>query len=87
MRTDPVAGVFLNEGDPVGIDVDIVDVTDRAGLVENGRVITDTAPTLDVDLDNPSTWKAFTGTVVLGMDHILLAPTTSCSSSSSCFLR
>ena len=72
MRTDPVAGVFLNEGDPVGIDVDIVDVTDRAGLVENGRVITAGAPTLDVDLDNPSTWKAFTGTVVLGMDHIFI---------------
>ena len=72
MRTDPVTGVFLNEGAPVGVDVDIEDVTDRAGLVENGRVITAGAPTLDVDLDNPSTWKAFTGTVVLGMDHIFI---------------
>jgi len=72
MRTDPVTGVFLNEGDPVGIDTEVEDISDTVGLVENGRVITADAPTLDVDLDNPSTWKAFTGTVVLGMDHIFI---------------
>lgn len=72
MRTDPVTGVFKNEGEPVGIDLEIEDVTDTVGLVENGRVITADAPTLDVDLDNPSTWKAFTGTVALGMEHIFI---------------
>jgi len=69
MRTDPVTGVFLNEGDPVGLDDEI---TDAIGLVENGRVITANSPTLDVDLDNPNTWKAFTGTVALGMEHIFI---------------
>lgn len=75
MRTDPVTGVFLNEGEPVGIDSTTTDFTSEAdltGLVENGRVITADAPTLDVDLDNPSTWKAFTGTVALGMEHIFI---------------
>ncbi len=72
MRTDPVTGVFKNEGSPVGLDdVDIETQTPTA-LVENGRVITADAPTLDVDLDNPSTWKAFTGTVALGMEHIFI---------------
>lgn len=70
MRTDPVTGVFLNEGNPVGLDNDIENPL--AGLVENGRVITADSPTLDVDLDNPSTWKAFTGTVSLGMEHIFI---------------
>lgn len=72
MRTDPVTGVFLNEGNPVGVDTEIEDVGDVTGLVENGRVITANAPTLDVDLDNPNTWKAFTGTVALGMEHIFI---------------
>ena len=70
MRTDPVTGVFLNEGNPVGVDLDIADPL--AGLVENGRVITASAPTLDVNLDNPNTWKAFIGTVALGMEHIFI---------------
>jgi len=69
MRSDPVTGVFKNEGDPVGLNDDITDAT---GLVENGRVITADNPTLDVDLDNPNTWKAFTGTVALGMEHIFI---------------
>lgn len=75
MRTDPVVGRFLNEGSPVGLeDADILDIADDplAGLVENGRVITADSPTLDVNLDNPNLWKAFTGTVALGMEHIFI---------------
>jgi len=54
MRTDPVTGVFLNEGDPVP-----------------GFIRAD-SPTLDVNLDDPNTLKAFTGTVGLGMEHIFI---------------
>jgi len=54
MRTDPVTGVFLNEGDPVP-----------------GFIRADSA-TLDVNLDDPNTLKAFTGTVALGMEHIFI---------------
>ena len=81
LRTDPVTGVFLNEGNPVGfeegeligegelaVEIDAI----QTGLVENGRLITDSSPTLDVDLDNPSIWRAFTGTVALGMEHIFI---------------
>jgi hypothetical protein len=54
MRTDPVTGVFLNEGTPVD------------GFIRAN------APTLEVNLDDPDTWKAFTGTVGLGMEHIFI---------------
>ena len=54
MRTDPVTGVFLNEGNAVP------------------GTITDDSPLLDVNLDDPNTIKAFTGTVALGMEHIFI---------------
>lgn len=54
MRTDPVTGTFLNEGEAVP-----------------GQIRFD-APTLDVNLDDPDMWKAFTGTVALGMEHIFI---------------
>lgn len=54
MRTDPVTGTFLNEGEAVP------------------GFITDDNPTLEVNLDDPNTWKAFTGTVSLGMEHIFI---------------
>lgn len=54
MRTDPVTGTFLNEGDAVP-----------------GFIRAD-SPTLPVNLDNPNLWKAFTGTVSLGMEHIFI---------------
>lgn len=54
MRTDPVTGTFLNEGQAVP------------------GVITADNPTLPINLDDPNMWKAFTGTVELGMDHIFI---------------
>ena len=54
MRTDPVTGVFLNEGDAV------------PGFINADN------PTLGVNLDDPDTLKAFTGTVALGMEHIFI---------------
>ncbi len=54
MRTDPVTGVFLNEGDAVP-----------------GFIFAD-EPTLPVNLDDPNTFKAFSGTVALGMEHIFI---------------
>ncbi len=54
MRTDPVTGVFLNEGDAVP------------------GIVTDDSPNLGVNLDDPNTLKAFTGTVALGMEHIFI---------------
>lgn len=54
MRTDPVTGTFLNEGEAVP------------------GFITADGPTLAVNLDDPNTWKAFTGTVSLGMEHIFI---------------
>ena len=76
-----MTGVFLNEGNPVGFEEgeligegELADEINaiQTGLVENGRLITDSSPTLDVDLDNPSIWRAFTGTVALGMEHIFI---------------
>ena len=55
MRTDPVTGVFLNEGNAV------------PGFIGTG----DDA-SLPVNLDNPDMWRAFTGTVALGMEHIFI---------------
>lgn len=54
MRTDPVTGVFLNEGDSV------------PGFISSD------APTLPVNLDDPNTLKALTGTIALGMQHIFI---------------
>ncbi len=54
MRTDPVTGVFLNEGDSV------------PGFISSD------APTLPVNLDDPNTLKALTGTIALGMEHIFI---------------
>lgn len=54
MRTDPVTGTFLNEGEAV------------PGFINSDN------PTLPVNLDDPNTWKAFTGTVSLGMEHIFI---------------
>ncbi len=54
MRTDPVTGVFLNEGDTV------------PGFIDSDN------PALDINLDDPNTLKAFTGTVALGMEHIFI---------------
>jgi hypothetical protein len=54
MRTDPVTGTFLNEGEPVP------------------GFITADSPTLAINLDDPDMWKAFTGTVSLGMEHIFI---------------
>ena len=54
MRTDPVTGTFLNEGEAVP------------------GFITSDNPTLTINLDDPDMWKAFTGTVSLGMEHIFI---------------
>ncbi|MFT7474001.1 MAG: hypothetical protein ACI81L_000917 [Verrucomicrobiales bacterium] len=54
MRTDPVTGTFLNEGEAV------------PGFIDAS------SPTLSINLDDPDRWKAFTGTVGLGMDHIFI---------------
>lgn len=54
MRTDPVTGTFLNEGEAV------------PGFINADN------PTLAIDLDDPDLWKAFTGTVSLGMEHIFI---------------
>ena len=54
IRTDPVTGVFLNEGD------------------FQPDLLTSSDPTSTVNLDNPDMWKAFTGTVSLGMEHIFI---------------
>ena len=54
MRTDPVTGVFLNEGDAV------------PGFINADN------PALGVNLDDPDTFKAFSGTVALGMEHIFI---------------
>ncbi len=54
MRTDPVTGVFLNEGDAVP------------------GFITPNQATLPVDLDEPNTIRALTGTIELGMQHIFI---------------
>ncbi len=54
MRTDPVTGTFLNEGEAV------------PGFINADN------PTLAINLDDPNIWKAFTGTVSLGMEHIFI---------------
>ncbi len=54
MRTDPVTGTFLNEGEAV------------PGFIDANN------PTLAINLDDPNMWKAFTGTVSLGMEHIFI---------------
>ena len=54
IRTDPVTGVFLNEGN------------------FQPDLLTSSDPTSTVNLDDPDAWKAFTGTVSLGMEHIFI---------------
>ncbi len=54
IRTDPVTGVFLNEGN------------------FQPDLLTSSDPTSTVNLDDPDVWKAFTGTVSLGMEHIFI---------------
>lgn len=54
IRTDPVTGVFLNEGN------------------FQPDLLTSSDPTSTVNLDDPDVWKAFSGTVSLGMEHIFI---------------